>query len=85
MTQDAAQVTVRYFAQLRELAKQSEETLDLEAGQTAAQVYLQLAEKHGFKLSLSDIRIAINDDFVGLDHPLTRGDRLVFIPPVSGG
>lgn len=85
MAKDVATITVRYFAQLRELAKKSEEVVHVEVGQTAAQVYLRLAEQHGFSLGLSDIRIAINDDFGGLDHPLTSGDRLVFIPPVAGG
>jgi molybdopterin converting factor small subunit len=31
------------------------------------------------------LRMAVNDNFVGLDHPLQDGDTLAFIPPVSGG
>lgn len=78
-------ISVRYFAVLRELAGQSDERVTIEHGETASHVYMRLAERYGFPLGLADIRMAVNDDFATTDHPLTEGDRLVFIPPVSGG
>lgn len=78
-------VSIRYFAILRDLAGCSEESLALAPGDRASHVYLRLAEKYAFPLGLSDVRVAVNDDFTTGDHPLTDGDRLVFIPPVSGG
>lgn len=80
-----ATISIRYFALLRDIAGKSEESLAVEQGSTASRVYLRLAEKYGFPLGLSDIRVAVNDDFATTDHPLTDGDRLVFIPPVAGG
>jgi molybdopterin-guanine dinucleotide biosynthesis protein A len=80
-----ATIGVRYFALLRELAGKSEESVSVDSGDTASQIYLQLAAKYAFPLGLSDLRVAVNDDFTTGDHPLTDGDRLVFIPPVSGG
>jgi len=80
-----ASISIRYFALLRDLAGKSDESLAIEQGATASRIYLQLAEKYGFPLGLSDIRVAVNDDFATTDHPLSDGDRLVFIPPVAGG
>lgn len=31
------------------------------------------------------IRVAVNHDYVGLDHPLTPGDEVAIFPPVTGG
>lgn len=88
MTSDAKSahsIDVTYFAVLRDLVGKSEERLAIRHGETAAQIYLRLASKYGFPLALADVRVAVNDEFAGIDHPLTSGDRLVFIPPVAGG
>lgn len=80
-----ATISVRYFAVLRDLAGKPEESLPIVMGERADQIFVRLAEKYGFPLGLSDVRVAVNDDFTTGDHPLTDGDTLVFIPPVSGG
>jgi molybdopterin converting factor subunit 1 len=80
-----ATIAVRYFAVLRDLAGRSDESLVIESGERASCIYMRLAEAYGFPLGLSDVRVAVNDDFTTGDHPLTDGDSLVFIPPVSGG
>ena len=37
-------------------------------------------------LSLEDhLRIAVNSEYVDLNHPLRDGDEVAIIPPVSGG
>ena len=33
----------------------------------------------------TDLRVAVNDEMVGWDHPLTNGDQIAFLPPMSGG
>ena len=78
-------ITVRYFALLKDLAGQSEESLLINHGMTAAEVYLRLAGKYDFPLALTDLRFAVNDEFTSGSHPMQSGDLLVFIPPVAGG
>ena len=34
---------------------------------------------------LSLIRVAVNQNYVELDHPLVAGDEIAFFPPVTGG
>jgi sulfur-carrier protein len=31
------------------------------------------------------IRVAVNHDYVGFDHPLAAGDEVAIFPPVTGG
>lgn len=78
-------INVRYFALFRELTGRSEETLLVEAGSTAGRLYRKLGETYAFQLGMADVRVAVNDEFASFDRPLAEGDRVVFIPPVSGG
>jgi molybdopterin converting factor small subunit len=50
-----------------------------------AALYDGLARQHGFPLPHTSIRPAVNDAFRAWDYPLRDGDRVVFVPPVSGG
>ena len=34
---------------------------------------------------LSLVRVAVNQEYVGLDHPLKAGDEVALFPPVTGG
>ena len=34
---------------------------------------------------LSVIRVAVNQDYVGRDHPVRDGDEVALFPPVTGG
>lgn len=78
------QVTLKYFAILREQRGLSEEVIETSAT-SAADVYTQLKEAHGFSLNANQLRIAVNDTFVPSDTAVHDGDVLVFIPPVAGG
>ena len=34
---------------------------------------------------LTTIRIAVNQEYADLDHPIKPGDEIAFFPPVTGG
>ena len=34
---------------------------------------------------LSVVRVAVNHDYVALDHPVREGDEIAIFPPVTGG
>jgi molybdopterin synthase sulfur carrier subunit len=34
---------------------------------------------------LSVVRVAVNQDYVGRDHPVRAGDEVALFPPVTGG
>jgi molybdopterin-guanine dinucleotide biosynthesis protein A len=77
-------VTVCYFASLRDDTGTSEEAITTRS-QTPAALFAELQTRHSFRHAQNELRVAINDTFRPWDAPLKSGDKLVFIPPVSGG
>lgn len=77
-------VTVRYFAILREQRAETEETLATDATDAAA-LYRELQAKYAFTLPQDRLRVAVNGAFQPWPAPIKDGDALVFIPPVAGG
>ncbi|MEX0810491.1 MAG: molybdopterin converting factor subunit 1 [Dongiaceae bacterium] len=42
----------------------------------------------GYRAALADrksIRVAVNHEYVGADHPVKQGDEVALFPPVTGG
>ena len=78
------QITVQYYALLREQAGRRAEALATSAA-TAAELYAELAKRYPFTLSAAALRVAINNEFRDWATPLADGDAVVFIPPVAGG
>lgn len=78
------QVKVEYFAILREQANRESQNLATDVS-TPRELFRRLKSEHQFTLNENILKCAINDSFCDLDTPLSDGDKLVFIPPVSGG
>jgi sulfur-carrier protein len=73
-----------WFSILREQVGRDRETVDFD-GETAGELYAQLAILHAFALPMPSLRVAVNDAFAEWDTPLSDGDRVVYIAPVGGG
>jgi molybdopterin-guanine dinucleotide biosynthesis protein A/molybdopterin converting factor small subunit len=80
----AIQLKIQYFAVLREERGVSEETLETRA-ENPAQLFQELADRHGISFPGDRLKVAINDEFTSWETPLHDGDNVVFIPPVAGG
>ncbi len=78
------QVTVQYYALLREQAGRAQESLH-SAAATAGELYDELRRRHPFTLPRELLRVAVNAEFAEWSAPLADGDTVVFIPPVAGG
>jgi len=74
-------VRVRLFAGLRDRAGTDEVELDLPDGACVGDAVERLADVAG------DVRVvmAVNREYAAADSPLSPGDELALIPPVSGG
>jgi len=82
------QVTVKFFASLRERMGRGEEQLQLESPTTVADLWVQLlatVKDNGPPLDEEAILAAVNHDYVDRDHALSDGDEVAFFPPVTGG
>jgi molybdopterin converting factor subunit 1 len=77
-------VSVRYFAALRDQRGLAAEVIDTEA-ETPCELYGVLQARHGLSLPPSQVRFAVNGQYVDANEPMKGGDEVVFIPPVAGG
>jgi molybdopterin converting factor subunit 1 len=74
-------VRIRLFAQLRQRAGRSEVSLDLEDGARVRDAIVAL----GDLVAGLPVVMAVNREYADEDAPLSGGDELALIPPVSGG
>ncbi len=81
---------VLYFSWLREKAGVGEEDISPPdtVGDVAALVDWLRGRNAGLAEALADmdmVRVAVNQEYTGLDHPVKAGDEIAFFPPVTGG
>ena len=81
---NSIKIQVIYFAILRELTGLDKETFSIKQGNKPGDVMTSINERHEIDLGIN-FKIAVNDEFSDWDIELNEGDRLVFIPPVTGG
>jgi molybdopterin synthase sulfur carrier subunit len=83
-------MNILYFAWLRSKVGQGEEMVTPPAGVTTAGNLVEWlktrSEGHAQAFAdLTVVRVAVNQDYVGWDHPIAVGDEIAFFPPVTGG
>ena len=76
--------TTVWYSILRDEAGRDEESWEFDVG-TPADLYRRASLRHGFSLDPEHLRVAVNDIFSDMGHPLRDGDKVVFIAPVGGG
>ncbi len=79
-----------YFAWLKTRIGMAEETATPPATvKTAGDLLDWLASRGpGYAAALTDrrvVRVAVNQEYVGFDHPLRPDDEVALFPPVTGG
>jgi molybdopterin converting factor subunit 1 len=79
-------VTIKLFARLRDIAGAAELARDVAPGATIRSVWSELIREFpdlaGYERSIST---AVNADYARMDHAVSDGDEVAFLPPVSGG
>jgi len=76
--------TVRYFSFVREKLGLTEEEINFEG--TVREFKEFLVKRHPeISDMIGSLRIAVNEEYVGDNSMIKRGDRVALIPPVSGG
>jgi molybdenum cofactor biosynthesis protein MoaC/molybdopterin converting factor subunit 1 len=81
------EVEVRLFAVFRERAGRDRLALELPEGATVSEALRALGQRPELEqlIAAMPVRAALNREYVDADAPLTAGDELALIPPVSGG
>jgi molybdopterin converting factor small subunit len=75
---------ISWYGMLAERRGLAEERVSSPAA-TPMQLYSDLDAEHRLGLAAKDLRAAVNDEFAAWDRPLVDGDRIAFLPPMSGG
>jgi sulfur-carrier protein len=83
-------VKLLYFAWLRTRIGHAEEELPLPDEVRDVASLLDWLQRRGPRYGealrdLSVIRVAVNQEYVGRDHPIRDGDEVGLFPPVTGG
>jgi molybdopterin synthase sulfur carrier subunit len=83
-------VKLLYFAWLRARIGCAEEEVDLPSEVRDVTGLLAWLQSRGGRYAealrdLSVVRVAVNRDYVGPEHPIREGDEVAIFPPVTGG
>ena len=80
------EVVVHYFAGHRDITGCREERISLVEGATVGILWDQLISQYPQLAGYSgSLLYAVNQEFSTLETPLSAGDEIAFLPPVSGG
>jgi molybdopterin converting factor subunit 1 len=79
-------VTIRLFARLRDLAGSGELVRDVPGPATVQSVWRTLVtEMPALGEYERTMSVAVNADYARMSAPVSEGDEVAFLPPVSGG
>ena len=77
--------TVKAFGITKDIVKQREIQVEVEAGSTVGDLRRQLESQYPDLKGLKSLFIAINNSYARDDAALAEADEIALIPPVSGG
>jgi molybdopterin converting factor subunit 1 len=78
--------TVRLFAGLKETIGKPEVVIDVPEGATVRDLRDRLGEAYPLAQAILPVVVcAVDEEYVAPEHVLRAGERVAFIPPVSGG
>jgi molybdopterin synthase sulfur carrier subunit len=76
-------ITVRYFANMRDQMGRAEETVTLEGDAvTVEDLWGKVSSNRAIP---SNVLIAVNMEYTDSSRVLKNGDEVAFFPPVTGG
>jgi len=78
-------VTIKLFAVYREILGQPELAVDVNDGTTVRGLFDQMLRDKAEAALRESTLFAVNETYVPAETVLNDGDRVAFIPPVSGG
>lgn len=80
------QLTVLYFATLRDLAGVRQESLTLQDGASVAELIAEVGRRHPrLNPALESTLVSVNREFAFPEEELHDSDEVALFPPVSGG
>ena len=77
------QVSVKYFASLRELMGEANIEIEVDENTSVNDLWQMLTLNKN--IELENVMMAVNMEYVKPEYRLKKGDEVAFFPPVTGG
>lgn len=77
-------IKVLFFASFREIVGTNSLELDVDDGETTANIFATLCEQYPL-LQQGSVAMAVNKTYITDATQLKDGDELALLPPISGG
>ncbi len=78
-------ISVQLFGIARELIGNTHYVCELPEQATVGDLLAHVAETHPELSALTYLKVAVNEEYAAHEQTLSPTDKIVFIPPVSGG
>ena len=77
------QVSVKYFASLRELMGEASSMIDIEESISVSELWRSIIKSKN--VEFDKVMMTVNMEYVKSEYQLKSGDEVAFFPPVTGG
>ena len=77
------QISIKYFASLRELIGETSGTIDIEEHTTVHDLWIEIIRRKN--IEFDNVMMTVNMEYVKPERQLKAGDEVAFFPPVTGG
>ena len=77
------QVSVKYFASLREVIGEANSVVNIEENVSVSDLWQSILNEKG--VEFDNVMMAVNMEYVKPEYRLNSGDEVAFFPPVTGG
>ena len=77
------QISVKYFASLRELMGEASAQIDIEENISVDELWQSVTMSKN--IQFENVMMAVNMEYVKPEYQLKAGDEVAFFPPVTGG
>ncbi len=77
------QISIKYFASLRELIGETSGSIDIEEHTTVHDLWIEIIRRKN--IEFDNVMMTVNMEYVKPERQLKAGDEVAFFPPVTGG
>jgi len=75
-------IVVKYFASISDIVGKTSETMDIKQNQTVGDIWSDVSKNIKYT---GKVMVAVNHEYVDINHVLKDNDEVAFFPPVTGG